>query len=131
MTVFDASVVVDAFAVGGPAGERARERLRSERELLAPSILRAEAVSALRRLVANGRLDGRRGTVAVEQVLALDVVEYPFGPFAWRAWQLRDSVSVYDAWYVALAEALGTVLVTGDRRLARAPGLACPVELLA
>ena len=40
-----------------------------------------------------------------------------------RIWQLRDNLSAYDAVYVALTEALGAVLITGDRRLVRTPGL--------
>jgi predicted nucleic acid-binding protein len=34
-------------------------------------------------------------------------------------------LTAYDAWYVALAEALETRLVTLDRRLARASGPRC------
>ena len=37
-------------------------------------------------------------------------------------WQLRDNLSAYDASYVALAEALDAVLLTADRRLAKAVG---------
>ena len=44
-----------------------------------------------------------------------------------RMWQLRDNLTGYDAAYVAAAELLGVTLVTGDRRLAAAPGLRCPV----
>jgi len=55
-------------------------------------------------------------------------VHYPFEPFAARIWDLRESMTVYDAWYVALAERLGTELVTADRRLAAAPGPRCPVR---
>ena len=40
-----------------------------------------------------------------------------------RAWQLRANVSACDAVYVALAETLSDVLVTGDRRLTRMQGL--------
>jgi predicted nucleic acid-binding protein len=39
-------------------------------------------------------------------------------------------VTPYDAAYVALAEALGCVLVTGDERLSKAPGVRCAVEVL-
>ena len=42
--------------------------------------------------------------------------------------RLRANVSAYDAVYVALAEALSTVLVTGDGRLAGVRGLAVAVE---
>ena len=56
-----------------------------------------------------------------------DLVDLPLTrhaaePFLGRAWQLRANVTAYDALYVALAEALGAVLVTCDARLARAAG---------
>ena len=38
---------------------------------------------------------------------------------------LRENVTSYDAWYVALAEALDCPLVTLDRRLSRASGPTC------
>jgi predicted nucleic acid-binding protein len=44
--------------------------------------------------------------------------------------ELRANVTPYDATYVALAESLGYLLLTADARLARAPGIRCPVELL-
>jgi predicted nucleic acid-binding protein len=48
-----------------------------------------------------------------------------------RAWELRTNLSAYDALYVALAEQLGATLLTADVRAARAPGLHCPVEVMA
>ena len=51
--------------------------------------------------------------------LRLDV---EFLPFAERIWALRGNLISYDAWYVALAEALDCPLVTLDRRLGRASG---------
>jgi predicted nucleic acid-binding protein len=39
-------------------------------------------------------------------------------------------VSVYDAWYVALAERLSVTLVTTDRRLASANGPRCEIEVV-
>ena len=42
------------------------------------------------------------------------------GPLAARAWQLRHSLSFYDALYLALAERLDCPLVTADARIARA-----------
>jgi predicted nucleic acid-binding protein len=51
-------------------------------------------------------------------------------PLLHRAWELRDNVREWDAFYVALAEALNGTLLTLDRRLSRAPGVRCPVEVI-
>jgi predicted nucleic acid-binding protein len=42
-------------------------------------------------------------------------------------WQLRSNLTLGDAAFVALAEALGATLVTTDARLAAAPGLLAPI----
>lgn len=47
-----------------------------------------------------------------------------------RCWELRGNLTVYDAAYVALAEALNTILLTGDARVSRASGLQCKIETL-
>lgn len=54
----------------------------------------------------------------------------PHQPLIGRIWELRDDLTPYDAAYVALAEALEAPLLTADRRLARAAGAGCEVELL-
>ncbi len=51
-------------------------------------------------------------------------------PLLVRCWELHDNLTVYDASYVALAEALDVPLLTGDRRLASAPGPRCHIEVL-
>ena len=56
---------------------------------------------------------------------------YGHRPLIARAWELRDTVRGWDAMYVALAEALGAVLVTLDARLATARGPTCRIELIA
>jgi predicted nucleic acid-binding protein len=43
---------------------------------------------------------------------------------------MRNTVTPYDAVYVALAAALDAPLVTTDHKLARTPGLPCAVEVL-
>ena len=47
-----------------------------------------------------------------------------------RVWELRESLSAYDASYVALAELLDCNLLTADARLSRAPGVRCPITLV-
>jgi predicted nucleic acid-binding protein len=71
-----------------------------------------------------------RQRAALTDLVALPVRRAPHLPLLARCWSLRDDLSVYDASYVALAEALDTVLRTADARLSRAPGLRCAVEIL-
>lgn len=79
-----------------------------------------EAISALRRLVARKDLTGEDGAAAVRWLCALDLVLDATAPRARRIWELRESMSAYDAAYAATAEAFGVSLVTTDRRLERA-----------
>ena len=58
------------------------------------------------------------------------LVRHPVHALLPRIWALRDDISAYDAAYVALAEALGCALLTADSRLARAPGVTCPVTVV-
>ena len=126
--VLDASVCVDALAVAGPVGDAARAELRNHALLEVPSVFAAEATSALRGMVRRGDLSQVRAAAAIEQLRTVRALQYPFEPFIDRVWQLRDNLTVYDAWYVALAEWLATDLVTTDRRLIEAPGLRCHVR---
>jgi len=130
MPVLDASVVVDALVGLGRGGDLARAELSELPELQAPAILTAEVTSALRGLVRARALSPIRASTALADVLSMRVISYPFEPFARRAWELRDNVTVYDAWYVALAEQLDTEFVTGDKRLAAAKGPRCMIRYL-
>ena len=71
------------------------------------------------------RLTSLESTLAQRDLLRLDVELVPFHPFADRVWSLRNNLTSYDAWYVAVAEALGLGLATLDGRLARATGPVC------
>ncbi len=58
------------------------------------------------------------------------MISYPFEPFAPRAWERRDNLTVYGAWYIALPEQLDTEFVTADKRLAAASGPRCMIRYL-
>jgi len=130
MAVLDASVVVDALVVAGRPGDLGRAELRKLNELQVPAIFAAEVTSGLRGLVHRGALHPIRAATALSEILSIRTLSYPFEPFARRAWELRDNLTVYDAWYVALAERLETEVVTADKRLADARGPRCPVRYL-
>jgi len=68
------------------------------------------------------------GPAALEQIRMTRTIQYPFEPFSHRVWELRTNLTVYDAWYVAVAEWLETDLVTADKRLANAAGPRCPIR---
>lgn len=84
---------------------------------------------AVRRLVAAGALTEAEGSEAVRGLLAWPITLVDFAPMAARVWELGETVSAYDAWSVALAEAAAVPLVTLDARLARAPGPRCTFNL--
>ena len=130
MIVVDASVLASVVGDDGSDGDTARARLAREPDLSAPDLADVETVSVLRRLWLNGNLSDSRFRRAVVELRALAIPRYPVGPFMLRAFDLRANVTPYDACYVALAEALACPLVTADARLARSPGLSCPVEVL-
>lgn len=129
MLVIDASVLAVALADDGADGNAARGRLRGE-DLVAPELLDLEVVSVLRGQMIAGALDARRADLALNDLSAMPVKRAPHLPLLRRCWELRENLTTYDASYVALAEALDVLLLTGDRRLARASGPRCQIELL-
>jgi predicted nucleic acid-binding protein len=122
--VVDASVVVAALVDSGTDGRWAEGLLTSD-SLAAPHLLLAEAANILRRSVVSGTISAEQASLAHADLLDLRVELFPYPPFASRIWALRQNVTCYDAWYVAIAETLGAPLATLDARLAKAPGPRC------
>lgn len=130
MIVVDASVLANALADDGADGRLARERLRREVDLIAPDLVDVETVSVLRRCWLANTLTARRFSSAIDDLEDLDLARFPTLPLMRRAYELRATVTSYDAAYVALAEQFGCTLVTADGRLASAPGIECAVEVV-
>ena len=122
--VADASVVAAALVDSGPDGTWAESILESD-DLAAPHLMPAEVANILRRAFLAGEISDDTASLAHTDLLALDVELFPYEPFAERVWDLRANVTAYDAWYVAVAETLGTRLATLDARLSRASGPRC------
>lgn len=127
--VVDATVLAVALADDGADGDSARARLRGE-DLAAPELLDLEMLSVLRGQMIAGLLDVGRADLALNDLSAMPLKRAPHLPLLRRCWELRENVTTYDASYVALAEALDVLLLTGDRRLARATGPRCQIEVL-
>jgi predicted nucleic acid-binding protein len=122
--VVDASFIVAALVDSHEPGEWALRVLRSDQPV-APHLMPAEVSNILRRAVLRGDVAPADADMAHGELLAMRIVLYPFGPFGDRVWQLRHTVTPYDAWYVALAEALEAPLASLDGKLASAPGPLC------
>jgi len=128
--VLDASGAVELL-LNTARGRRLGARLADAAEVVhAPHLIDVEIAHVLRRYVLAGTFDERRAVQALDQWRQLDVERYPHEPFLDRIWSLRNNVTAYDAVYVALAEALGELLVTGDGKLVGSPGLNVRVELV-
>lgn len=123
-TVVDASVLIAALTAAGGVGAWSRGEL-AEGPLLAPHLLPVEVAHGLRRLAHTGDISDDAATLAHADFTRLPVRLLPYEPFADRVWELRATVTPYDAWYVAAAEALDLPLATLDGRLSRASGPHC------
>ncbi len=130
MIVVDASVLANVVGDDGVDGERARGEIRSAGDVSGPDLVDVETVAVLRKRWLAGTLTDRRFAAAIEDLAAIDLDRYPTLPFMRRAYELRATVTAYDAAYAALAEVLGCELVTADKRLAKAPGPRCVIRLL-
>ena len=117
MIVLDASVVVELLA-NGPLAGAIREELDGRNEsFLVPYLIDIEVLSALRRLVAGRRIDAHRSEEFLEGLATLPVERCAHTPLIGRIWELRHNFTAYDAAYIALAEATGSVLFTCDEKL--------------
>lgn len=122
--VVDASVLVAALVDAGSRGRWA-ESIIANGAVVAPELVLVEATNVLRRLERAEDISPLEATSAHRDLMRLDLELFPFRPFARRVWELRNSLSGYDAWYVAVAEALGCPLATLDRKLSRTSGPGC------
>jgi predicted nucleic acid-binding protein len=128
LLILDASLALEIF-VKTPLGMRHTERVLAE-ELYAPHLIDVEFLQALRRLSHSGRLSNEAAGLALDRLRNWPIERYQHTGFIGRIWELRNSVSAYDAVYVALAEALGVQLATCDAKLSRSHGHRADIVLL-
>jgi predicted nucleic acid-binding protein len=126
--VVDASVLVSALIDTGNEGLWAESLIVSD-AIVAPELAMVETTNILRRLELAGQISTLEAQLAHRDLMRLDIQLFSFSPFAERIWILRKNITAYDAWYVAMAEALDCSLATLDQKLTRAHGSKCTFML--
>jgi len=112
--------VVDAGAVIHLASEEIE--VSSEHELLAPTLLRSQTLSALHEAVHRGELTADVARERLARIGRTKIRLLGDAVLRRRAWEVADRLgwaSTYDAEYVALTQLQADALVTLDAKLAR------------
>lgn len=124
--VLDSSALVALLADAGPSGSWVAAT-SSGATLAAPELALFETANILRRQELVGELAPVEGTLAHADLIGLPLQLWPYLPLAPRIWELRHTLTSYDASYVALAEMLQAPLLTLDLKLGQASGPRCQV----
>lgn len=130
MIVLDASAAIE-WLLQSPAGAKVDRRISSRSESLhAPHLLDVEVAQVLRRYVRDKTISAPRGQEAIQDLGDLPLSRYPHDLLLPRIWDLRATLTAYDAAYVALAELLDAPLLTCDGKIASASGHYAKVEVI-
>ena len=130
MIVVDASALLE-FLLQTRLGTRVEARLfRDGADFHSPHLVDVEVTQGLRRLVRSGEVSPERAAEAIADLTDLDLHRHAHLDLLTRAWKLRENVTMYDAMYIALAEALDATVVTCDTPLANAPGHRARIEAI-
>jgi predicted nucleic acid-binding protein len=116
--VIDASAMVDLL-LDTDESALVHAALRGH-SLAAPAHFDAEVSSALGRLHRAGHLSDDSALDRIERLASAPVHRAPLTSLLAGAWARRHDTRLADAFYIELAATLDTVVVTTDRRLARA-----------
>ncbi len=130
MLVVDASAVLEVL-LRSPNAIGVEARIFAPGEVLvAPWLIDAEVAQVLRRYNLAGELDSRRGEEALTDFRDISLTKYAHDFLLPRVWELRHTLTAYDALYVSLAEVVNAPLITRDLRLSRSSGHAATIELV-
>lgn len=82
-----------------------------------------EVAKVIRRDTLRGMISDDTAGELVTALVNMPLNVARVAPLLPDAWTMRHNITIHDALYVALARHLDATLVTGDARLASAPGL--------
>ena len=112
--VVDAGVVLQLASAG--------TEVSSEHELLAPTLLRSQTLSALHEAVQRGEIPADVAREHLARIARMPIRLLGDAVLRRRAWELADQLgwaSTYDAEYVALTQLQADAFITLDAELAR------------
>ena len=112
--VFDASAMIQLAST--------RAEVSAEHELLAPTLLRSQTLSALHEAVVRGDVGSEVARERLARIGRMRIRLLGDAVLRRRAWELADRLgwaSTYDAEYVALTQLQADAFVTLDAKLAR------------
>lgn len=124
----DASALTE-YLLRTPRG-RDMEGTITAADLHVPVLCDVEVAAALRRGLLSGTLGEERARQALRDLGDLPLTRHGHQLLLDRVIDLRHNFSPYDAVYAALAERLGSTLLTADARLARAVRAHLDLEVL-
>jgi predicted nucleic acid-binding protein len=124
--VIDASAATE-YLLRTPLGLKLADVI-ADAALAAPELLDVEVLSVIRRAVLRRQLTDQRALLAIEDLMDWSIDRISHKALVWTAWQHRNNVSAYDAFYVAAARLASAPLITTDGPLARAPSLGIEIE---
>lgn len=128
--VVDSSVLIAAMTDTTALGADARDRIDHAQSTHLPHGADLEVLHVLRGLWLRGVVDDEGASYGLAAYRAMRLVRHPHEDLLARIWQLRGSVTAYDAAFVALAEALDVPMLTADVRLLGANGPRSKFEVL-
>ena len=101
---------------------RSEAGVSAEHELLAPTLLRSQTLSALHEAVERGELTADVARERLARIGRMSIRLLGDAVLRRRAWEVADRLgwaSTYDAEYVALTQLQGDAFITLDAELAR------------